>query len=222
MKENKENKYKKLEIADYTNLDEFMMCFTKSADTIINSEEKDCISLYASADTISSALQILLNDYDYDYDISDIGYIDLARFYYNDEYDAEYCLRITDDGHLCIEKARNTDTFEAYNIYNEVAYFYQEECGQDLIDNCINIAGNTAILFGFDEEDDYCDDEDNSLDTNESESTYVSRDKNGRVLGFSKSWSTMENGVHRYSSYSHYSDNFDDMKKLAKDFGVKL
>ena len=150
MKENKENKYKKLEIADYTNLDEFMMCFTKSAEVISNSEVKDCISLYASADTISSALQILLNDYDYN--ISNIGYIDLARFYYNDEYDAEYCLRITDEGHICIEKARNGDTFEPYNSYNEVAYFYQEECGQDLIDNCINIAGNTAILFGFDEE----------------------------------------------------------------------
>ena len=220
MKENKKNKYSKLEIVDYTNLDEFMMCFTKSADTIINSEEKDCISLYASADTISSALQILLNDYDYN--ISNIGYIDLARFYYNDKYDAEYCLRITDEGHICIEKARNGDTFEPYNIYNEVACFYQEECEQDLIDKGIEGAGNMAILFGFEEDEDCCDDEDNSLDTNESESTHVSRDKNGRVLGFSKSWSTLENGVNRYSSYSHYSDNFDDLKKLARDFGVEL
>lgn len=216
----KENKYKKLEIVDYTNLDDFMMCFTKSVEIITNSEEKDSVSLYASADTISSALQILL--YDYDYDISNIGYIDLARFYYNDEYDAEYCLRITDEGHICIQKARNGDTFEPYNIYNEVACFYQEECEQDLIDKGIDGTGNMAILFGFEKNDDYCDDEENSLDTNESESTYISKDKDGRVLGYTKSWSTMEDGVHKYSSYSYYSDDFEDMKKSAEKFGVEL
>ena len=218
----KENKYKKLEIVDYTNLDDFMMCFTKSVEIIINSEEKDSVSLYASADTISSALQILLNDYDYDYDISNIGYIDLARFYYNDEYDAEYCLRITDEGHICIHKARDGDTFEPYNIYNEVACFYQEECKQDLIDKGIDGTGNMAILFGFGEDDNTSRDNEYDVDINNSESTHISKDKDGRVLGYTKSWSTMEDGVYKYSSYSYYSDDFEDMKKSAEKFGVEL
>lgn len=67
-----------------------------------------------------------------------------------------------------------------------------------------------------------CNCNDRDIDTSKSESTHISRDKDGTILGFSKSWSTMEDGIHRYSSYSHYSDDFEDMNKIAKDFGVEL
>lgn len=61
-----------------------------------------------------------------------------------------------------------------------------------------------------------------SKDTNECESTYVSKNENGVPVGFSKSWSTTENGVNCYSSYSHYSDDLDMLKEIAEKFGVRL
>lgn len=59
-------------------------------------------------------------------------------------------------------------------------------------------------------------------DTQNSESIYVSRAKDGTPIGFSKSWSTVNNGVTCYSSYSHYSDNINMLKAIASDFGVDL
>ncbi len=60
------------------------------------------------------------------------------------------------------------------------------------------------------------------LDTQDSESTYISRSKDGTPEGFSKSWITAKNGMICYSSYSHYSNNLDILKNIAFDFDVKL
>lgn len=59
-------------------------------------------------------------------------------------------------------------------------------------------------------------------DTDDSESTHISRDKEGNPLGFSKTWSTVRDGVHCYSSYSHYSSDVDMLRSIASDFGVRL
>ena len=59
-------------------------------------------------------------------------------------------------------------------------------------------------------------------DTDDSESTHISRDKHGNPLGFSKTWSTVRDGVHCYSSYSHYSSDVDMLRSIASDFGVRL
>lgn len=59
-------------------------------------------------------------------------------------------------------------------------------------------------------------------DTNHSESTHISRAKDGTPEGFTKSWSTIGNGVTCYSSYSHYNNDIDILREIAKKFGVKL
>ena len=59
-------------------------------------------------------------------------------------------------------------------------------------------------------------------DTDDTESTHISRDKHGNPLGFSKTWSTVRDGVHCYSSYSHYSSDVNMLRSIASDFGVKL
>ena len=58
--------------------------------------------------------------------------------------------------------------------------------------------------------------------TDDSESTHISRDKHGNPLGFSKTWSTVRDGVHCYSSYSHYSSDVNMLRSIASDFGVRL
>lgn len=55
-----------------------------------------------------------------------------------------------------------------------------------------------------------------------SESTYISRKKDGTPTGFQKTWYTEENGKSCYSSYSHYSSDVDLLREIAEKFGVKL
>lgn len=104
-----------------------------------------------------------------------------------------------------------------------VVTFILDDCSSKVISYC-DSEEMYEIAIGYredDKEDGECDCKE-CLDTNESETTYVSRDKNGTPLGFSKTWSTEEDGIHCYSSYSHYSNNLDKLKEIASDFGVRL
>jgi hypothetical protein len=60
------------------------------------------------------------------------------------------------------------------------------------------------------------------LDTDSSEYTHISREKDGKIAGFTKSWSDTKNGISYYSSYSHYSTDEDALRKVAEDFGIRL
>ena len=60
------------------------------------------------------------------------------------------------------------------------------------------------------------------LDTSDSESTYISRTKDGKIEGFSKYWSSTNNGITCYSSYSHYGSDEDMVKSVARDFGINI
>ena len=170
-------------IKDYTDLDEFIECFREVADLIKDSNEKDSVSVYGNAEFIYSIFKILITEYEYE-----IGFIDFARFYYNDDYSMEYSLKITTDSHIRIEKARNINNdYKPYSIFNEIACFYQEDCEQDLVDTILNNDSNMAILFGFENNED----EDELPDDYSSESTHIARDDDNKILGFSKYWTTI-------------------------------
>ena len=67
------------------------------------------------------------------------------------------------------------------------------------------------------------DDEDELVSESKSESSQISRTKDGRIAGFTKSWSdTDKDGITYYSSFSHYSDNEESVKKIARDFGINV
>lgn len=108
-----------------------------------------------------------------------------------------------------------------------VVTFVLDDCSSKVISYC-DSEEMYEVAIGCKEDDEECEcdcDEcscGSSLDTNNSESTYVSRDKDGTPLGFSKTWSTNEGGIRCYSSYSHYSNNLDILKEIASDFGVRL
>ena len=79
---------------------------------------------------------------------------------------------------------------------------------------------DSKLIFEVSIGEDEC--ESCDLDTSDSESTYISRTKDGKIAGFSKSWSTSDNGTSYYSSYSHYGSDEDMVKRIARDFGINI
>ena len=136
--------------------------------------------------------------------------------------DLEYMLSVDDDGDLVVQPV--ADFKDKYFSSMETVYISMDgDVSQDVIDNCIDRDVN-VILFGY-EDDCNCDDCQcacTDKDTDDSESTHISRDKHGNPLGFSKTWSTVRDGVHCYSSYSHYSSDVNMLRSIASDFGVRL
>ena len=136
--------------------------------------------------------------------------------------DLEYMLSVDDDGDLVVQPV--IEYTDKYFSSMETVYISMDgDVSQDVIDNCIDRDVN-VILFGYEEDCD-CDECQcacTDKDTDDSESTHISRDKHGNPLGFSKTWSTVRDGVHCYSSYSHYSSDVDMLRSIASDFGVRL
>lgn len=142
--------------------------------------------------------------------------------------DVEYMLSIDDVGDLVVQPV--IDLNDKFLERIEQAYISTEgDVCQDIIDYFLE-RGIDIVLFGYEDDTECeCDHKAHStrsekaeLDTNSSESTYVSRAKNGVPTGFSKTWYSEESGVHCYSSYSHYSNDLDALRKVASGFNIKL
>lgn len=136
-------------------------------------------------------------------------------------YDKEYVVYLSTDGVTC-EKCHHEGGY--YNGGGDIS-FVHEDCNSNLLSH---IDSQTICEFGIgsdDEEDCDCDEchcACTDKDTDDSESTHISRDKDGNPFGFSKTWATVKDGVHCYSSYSHYSSDVDMLRSVASDFGVRL
>lgn len=145
-----------------------------------------------------------------------LGY-DLCNITYEridwDGYEDEYILSLSSEG-IWIEK------FKRENGYIEdesSATYIMDTCSSAVIPYCKSKNLYEVSVGDSDEES-----SDLSNDTQDSESVYIRRSKDGTPEGFSKSWCTVKDGVTCYSSYSHYSNNLDMLRKIAKDFGVAL
>lgn len=55
-----------------------------------------------------------------------------------------------------------------------------------------------------------------------SKHSVVNRDKNGKVKGFRKSWTSTHDGITKHESYSYYSNNAKTLEEMAKFFGIEL
>ena len=44
----------------------------------------------------------------------------------------------------------------------------------------------------------------------------------GRIAGFSTSWTNEKDGETSYSSFSYYGDNEATVKRLAREFGINV
>ena len=135
-----------------------------------------------------------------------------------DGYEAEYIISLYDD-ELWVEPMMRES---GYITDDSPIMYVLGNCSSKVIPYC---KGKVVFEITVGEEECGCDEcqcscKDN--DTDDSESTHISRDKHGNPLGFSKTWSTVRDGVHCYSSYSHYSSDVDMLRNIASDFGVRL
>lgn len=137
-----------------------------------------------------------------------------------DNYCDEWILIIDSDGLLWVQEAK----YESGYLYDDsnIIFVHSDVNSAFVVRN----KNRHMIEFDIGDEcdnwrDDY-DDEIDLLDESNSESTHVSYDKDKTPKGFTKSWSTMIDGVHQYSSYSYYTDDLDELKRLANEFGVEL
>ena len=141
-----------------------------------------------------------------------------------DEYNDEFIITLADiEGAeiWCEPFKRDTGYFTDESI---IAYVF-DNCNSKCLDN---IKSSIVYEVSVNSEDDECNCDncydDNSLYTNTSngESTYISKTEDGKVAGFSKTWTTTKDNVTCTSSYSHYSTDEDIVKKIARDFGIEI
>lgn len=175
-------------------------------------DSNETVGLISHKETINYALDCVLSC-----DGVSIRKVDLEL-----DNDTEYMISIDNDGNIVVQPIVEYD--DKYFTDIKHAYISMDgDISQATIDNCLD-RDVDVILFGYDEEDEYdCEKcECPCKDTQDSESVYISRSKDGTPEGFSKSWSTTNNGVTCYSSYSHYTNNIDSLRTIAKVFGVEL
>lgn len=133
-----------MNIHDYEDkyeLADLMCTISKGMD---NESTYGSVAVFGKSEFIWEMFEILA----YEYEVK-IGAVDINRDYFNDYYDAEYCLRIFDDKMMIVEPARNEDCVP-YHI-DDIVFFYQEDCKQDLID-CALKDDAIVTLFGFEDE----------------------------------------------------------------------
>lgn len=165
-----------------------------------------------------------------------------------DGYDKEFGIYLSKDGCGCEKKWNvGSDGKETYFDSEPDVAFIHEDCSSAMLSH---IGRGLKIEFGFDEdtncinEYDDCDEIDCSecefkqdcledsedetieseelLDGTKHETVNISRLKDGTPTGFTMSWSDENDGMNYYSSYSHYSNDIDMLRKIAIQFGVKL
>lgn len=131
------------------------------------------------------------------------------------------CVLIADDcNEEVLEDAETDEIYEvSYNL-NEKMSDEDDECDGDCA-HC-NLAEEDV---DSDEDFEECDNDDNEelLDDYKCESSTISRTKDGKIAGFTKTWSdTGSNGTRYYSSFSHYGNNEEAVKKCAREFGIDV
>ena len=135
-----------------------------------------------------------------------------------DGYEFEYIISLYDD-ELWVEPMMRES---GYLTDDSPIMYVLDNCSSKVIPYC---KGKVVFEVTVGEEEcdrDECQCDCTDKDTDDSESTHISRDKHGNPLGFSKTWSTVRDGVHCYSSYSHYSSDVNMLRSIASDFGVRL
>ncbi|MSA02165.1 hypothetical protein GKG47_08935 [Lactonifactor sp. BIOML-A3] len=186
--------------------------FTKRVCEVYEDETANhYVSVYGKYDFIKQVLQnLIVNGYP-------IGNeIELQDFEV-DNYDKEFVLYLVEDG-IIVEKV-----WHEKNEFHEAMYFYGYSNVAFVHDEC-----NSALLkyveskYVFEvaiAEDDV---DDPGYRTNTIETVHISYNDRGLPCGFSKAWTTSENGVICSSAYLHFSNDIDILNEVAEKFGVKL
>ena len=206
----------------------------------------ECVSVVCHYELATALLSELIQS-----DIP-IGQIDISDYEWSG-YDREYMVTIMDGNVYCNQAyGRKVDGYskdEYIESSSDIVYVHQDcnskilkyidcdeiyefsiydvddfddfecdcfKCGHDecLCDRCLDVDVD-------DDNDD--DDEDDGTISYYSDSSTVSKDKNGKPTGFTRSLSiTDEDGIYQSTTYSYYCSNEDILRKTAKNFDDEL
>ena len=179
-----------------------------------------------------------------------IGQIDISDYEWSG-YDREYMVTIMDGNVYCNQAyGRKVDGYskdEYIESSSDIVYVHQDcnskilkyiDCDEiyefsiydvddfdDFDYNCFDCGHENCSCDGFclDEDNDNGDEEDDGTISYCSDSSTVSKDKNGKPTGFTRSWSiTDEDGIYQSTTYSYYCSDIDMLRKAAKNFDVEL
>lgn len=121
------------------------------AQTVYNLRKYETVEVYAKAELIEKLISNLHGSFIDDNEIT-LGMVDFDGK--GNDYVGEYCLSLTDDYTLWCEPAcrlnEETGEYELFNSDATLAYVYQEDCHQDLID-MLEKNEVPTLLFGFEE-----------------------------------------------------------------------
>lgn len=136
-------------------------------------------------------------------------------------YCKEWVLNIDPDGYIWCEKVYRSG-HGGYLYCDEDVVFVHEDVDIGFIKK--NTNENIVVFSIGDENEENDDEEDDSGLSAEgcSDSVYISRDKDGTPIGFTKSKVLSRDGYTEQFSFSHYSDSLGFLKEIADIFGVKL
>lgn len=172
-----------------------------------------------------------------------IGQIDISDYEWSG-YDREYMVTIMDGNVYCNQAyGRKVDGYskdEYIESSSDIVYVHQD-CNSKILKyiDCDEIYEFSIYdVDDFDDIDYNCfdcgydkcscdkclddDDEDGTISYC-SDSSTISKDKNGKPTGFTRSWSiTDEDGVYQSTIYSYYCSDIDMLRKAAKNFDVEL
>lgn len=203
-------------------------------------EGSECVSVVCRYELATALLSELIQS-----DIP-IGQIDISDYEWSG-YDREYMITIMDGNIYCNQAyGRKKDGYfkdEYIESFANVTYIHQD-CNSKILKyiDCDEIY--EFSIYDVDDFDDFecdcfkcrhdeclCDkcsdvdgeDDDDGTILHCSDSSTISKDKNGKPTGFTRSWSiTDEDGTYQSTTYSYYCSDEDMLRKAAKNFDVEL
>ena len=132
-----------------------------------------------------------------------------------DGYDKEYLVTLDDERNIWCEKAYQYEHNRYLESWSDCT-LVADDCNSSVLKK---ICSEEIYEISYEPEEETF----NTVTEGCSEYSHISRDKNGKITGFTKSWSnTDKTGTTFYSSYSHYSSNEEAVKTIAKEFGVNI
>ena len=157
-------------------------------------------------------------------------------------YNREYVVILDECLNVWCEKAFRDN--KGYFSFRFSSVYIADDCDEDVIkhvesDDVFEVSYSSDDIEYFDECCGMCDfyggctteqteeaasNEELSEELSESICEYhnISKTKDGKVAGFTKSWSTEKDGISGYSSYSFFGNDENIVKDIAREFGIKI
>ena len=152
-----------------------------------------------------------------------------------DGYDKEFLVTLDEELNVWCKKAYREGY--GYFTFDTDCAFVADDCDLEVFDHIesdeifeVSYINNDIEFFNWccclddceDESEKKPDTESTTISESVSEYHNVSRNKDGTVTGFTKSWTTEKDGVSEYSSFSYMGSDESAVRRLAEDFGIKI